>query len=157
MQTTAKKDFYLTQEGVEKLKAELDKLVNQERQAVARSLKEAKEYGDLSENVEWESAKDRQAYIEGRIAEIEHILKHTSIIEAPKDSASVSIGSTVHLEIEDGLQKYTIVGSTEANPQEGKISDESPIGQALIGKTKGDEVEITVPSGTMVYKITHIE
>lgn len=157
MQTTTKKEFYLTQDGIDKLKAEHDQLVHQERAAVAQSLKTAKEFGDLSENVEWEAAKDRQAYIEGRISEIDHILRHASVIEAPKSHSAVAIGSTVHLEIEDGTQKYTIVGTNEADPQAGRVSDESPIGRALLGKKKGEEVEVSVPSGTMTYKITHIE
>ena len=157
MTTTTKKDFYLTKEGIDKLKAEVDDLANKQRAEVASELKAAKEFGDLSENAQWDNAKDRQAYVEGRIAEIEHILKHAVVIEAPKSSAKVSIGSTVHLELEDGVQRYTIVGSTEADPDAGKISDESPIGQALLGKTKGEEVEINVPSGTMVYKIKNIE
>lgn len=153
----AKKDFYLTQEGVDKLKSELEGMVKHERPKVASELKEAKEQGDLSENSSWDAAKDRQAYIEGRIAEVEHILRNAVVIAAPKKKDKVDIGSTVHLEIEDGRQIYTIVGSQEADPTAGKISNESPIGQALMGKTKGDEVIITVPSGEMVYKVAHIE
>lgn len=155
--TLLKKDFYLTDDGVAKLKAELDDLVHNQRQKVAIRLKEAKEYGDLSENIQWDDAKDQQAFIEGRIAEIEHILKHSVAISLPKNSDAVSLGSTVHLELEGGRQKYTIVGSTEANPEEGKISNESPIGRALLGRKRGEEIEIEVPSGTMVYKISKIE
>ena len=152
-----KKEFYLTAEGVAKLREELDDLVHNQRAKIANLLKEAKEYGDLSENIQWDDAKDRQAFIEGRIAEIENILKHSSLIKMPKATDAVTLGSTVHLELEEGVQKYTIVGSTEANPEEGKISNESPIGKALLGKKKGEEVEVEVPSGSMVYKITHIE
>ncbi len=154
---TSKKEFYLTAEGITKLEAELDDLVHGQRTKIAARLKEAKEYGDLSENIQWDDAKDQQAFIEGRIAEVENILKHASLIKSPKNNAIVTMGSTVHLELEDGKQRYTIVGSTEANPEEGKISNESPIGRALIGKKPGEEVEVTVPSGTMIYKITHIE
>jgi transcription elongation factor GreA len=157
MASTIKKEFYLTKDGVEKLKSELDDLVKIQRPAVAARLKEAKEYGDLSENSQWDDAKDQQAFIEGRISEVENILRNVVVISAPKKKDKVDIGSTVHLELEDGTQTYTIVGSTEANPTEGKISNESPIGKALMGKTKGEEVEISVPSGTMVYKIKHIE
>jgi transcription elongation factor GreA len=153
----AKKEFYLTKDGIEKLGAELDDLVKNQRPKVASELKEAKEQGDLSENASWEAAKDHQAFIEGRIAELEQILRNAVVIAAPKKKDKVNIGSIVHLEIEDGKQIYTIVGSTEANPSEGRISNESPIGQALLGKTKGDEVTINVPSGEMVYKISHIE
>ena len=154
---TSKKEFYLTAEGVAKLEEELDDLVHAQRTKIAARLKEAKEYGDLSENIQWDDAKDQQAFIEGRIAEIENILKHSSLIKSPKNSGVVTLGSTVHLELEDGVQRYTIVGSTEANPEQGKISNESPIGQALLGKKPGEQVEVTVPSGTMTYKITHIE
>lgn len=158
MSTNAtKKEFYLTKDGVEKLKIELEDLVKNQRPQVARELKAAKEDGDLSENAAWDSAKDHQAFIEGRIAELEQILRHVVVITAPRKSDKINIGSTVHLEIEDGKQIYTIVGSTEANPAEGKISNESPIGQALMGKAKGEQVTIDVPSGSMTYKIAHIE
>lgn len=157
METTTKKEFYLTQDGVSKLKAELEDLVKTQRPKVAQELKEAKEYGDLSENASWDAAKDHQSFIEGRISEIEHILRGVVVIKAPKNVTKINIGSTVHLEIEDGKQVYTIVGSTEANPSDGKISNESPIGRALMGKAKGEEVEIDVPSGTMTFKIAHIE
>jgi transcription elongation factor GreA len=152
-----RKEFYLTEEGVAKLTEELDDLVHTKRQEIAARLKEAKEYGDLSENIQWDDAKDQQAFIEGRIAEIENILKHSSVIQAPKSSKTVDLGSTVHLELEDGVQRYVIVGSTEANPEEGKISNESPIGKALIGRKPGDEIEIEVPSGLLKYKITKVE
>lgn len=155
--STKPKEFYLTVDGVSKLKDELDDLVNVQRAKIANRLKEAKEYGDLSENIQWDDAKDQQAFIEGRISELEHILKHAAVIEAPKKHDEVRLGSTVHVEVEEGSQKYTIVGTTEANPEEGKISDESPIGRALIGKKPGEEVEISVPSGTITYKITKIE
>jgi transcription elongation factor GreA len=145
MDALAKKEFYLTKDGVDKLKTELDDLVGTQRPKVAQELKEAKEYGDLSENASWDAA------------ELEHILRNVVVIKAPRSTSKINIGSTVHLEIEDGKQVYTIVGSTEANPTEGKISNESPIGQALMGKTKGEEVVINVPSGEMIYKISHIE
>jgi transcription elongation factor GreA len=153
----AKKEFYLTKDGVDKLKTELEDLVKTQRPQVAQELREAKEYGDLSENASWDAAKDHQSFIEGRISELEHILRNVVVIKAPRNNTKINIGSTVHLDIENGKQIYTIVGSTEANPSEGKISNESPIGQALMGKAKGDEVIITVPSGDMVYKIAHIE
>ena len=154
MQTT-KKDYFLTSDGIAKLREELKDLTTHQRQEVAAKLKEAKEYGDLSENIQWDDAKDRQAFIEGRIAEVENILKHSVVIEVT-ESDIVVLGSTVHLELEDGEQHYTIVGSTEANPDEGKISNESPIGKALMGKKKGEQVEVLVPSGTMTYKIKHV-
>lgn len=152
-----KKDFYLTNDGITKLKDELDDLIANQRPKIAGRLKEAKEYGDLSENAQWDDAKDQQAFIEGRISEIENILKHTVIIEQPKSNGTVGLGSVVHVEVEDGVQEYTIVGSPEANPEEGKISNESPIGQALLGRKKGDQVEVEVPSGKMTFMIKHIK
>lgn len=154
----ANKDYLLTADGISKLRAELDDLIKIQRPKIAQRLKEAKEYGDLSENIEWDDAKDRQAFMEGRISEIENILKHAQVIESPKKKGGVvELGSTVHLELEEGVQKFTIVGSTEANPEEGKISNESPIGQALLGKKHGDTIEVDVPTGTLTYKIKHIE
>lgn len=157
MNASPRKEFFLTPEGVDKLKEELEELTGNKRAEIAQKLKEAKEYGDLSENIQYDDAKDQQAFIEGRISEIENILRHASLIEAPVDRKVVGLGSTVHLELEDGVQKYQIVGSTEANPDEGKISNESPIGKALLGKKPGEEVEVTVPSGTMVYRIKKVE
>lgn len=154
---TTKREFYVTKEGLAKLQAELDDLTKNQRPQVAKELKEAKEYGDLSENASWDTAKDHQAFVEGRIAEVEQILRHAVIIKAPRSTDKVAIGSKVHLELENGKQVYTIVGSQEASPEEGRISNESPIGQALMGRAKGEEVEINVPSGTMTYKIVHIE
>lgn len=153
---STKNEFYLTKEGVTVLKDELHDLVTIQRPKLAERLREAKEMGDLSENAQYDAARDEQGFMEGRIAEIEHILKHASIIEGTK-GGKVSLGSTVHIELETGNVKYTIVGSTEANPDEGKISNESLIGKALIGRKPGEEVEISVPAGTMKYKITHVE
>lgn len=151
----AKKEFYVTKDGLDKLRTELDDLVQVQRKKIAVALKEAKEFGDLSENASWDDAKERQAFIEGRIAEIEHILKN-SVEIAESHGDVVSVGSTVHVELETGEQQFQIVGSTEADPESGKISNESPIGKALLGKKPGDEVEVDVPAGTMVYKIKKI-
>ncbi len=156
MNGPAKNEFHLTAEGLQTLKDELKELTTVKRAEIAERLKEAKADGDLSENAMFDAARDEQGFIEGRIAEIEHILKHAVVI-ASKKGGHVGLGSTVHLELEDGQQKYTIVGSTEANPDEGKISDESPIGKALIGKKPGDEVHVQVPSGVLTYKITRVE
>ncbi len=153
---TTKNQFFLTADGLESLKAELDDLVNAERTRIAQDLKEAKHDGDLSENAAYIEARERQEFVEGRISELENIIKHSKVIES-KSGGEVALGSTVHLELEDGTQKYTIVGSTEANPDEGKISNESPIGQALIGRKEGEEVHIKVPAGTLTYKIARVE
>ncbi len=156
MSTVNKNEYRLTAEGIATLREELHELQTTKRAELAGRLKEAKADGDLSENSAWDAARDEQAFVEGRVAEIEHILKHAAVIENKK-GGQVNIGSTVHVELETGSQRYTIVGSTEANPDEGKISDESPIGRALLGKKPGDEVQIDVPSGAMTFKITHVE
>lgn len=150
-----KKAIYVTEEGLVKLREELDDLVGVQRKKIAAALKEAKEFGDLSENASWDDAKERQAFIEGRIAEIENILKNAVAIKKGS-SETVAVGSTVHVELEEGLQNFQIVGSTEADPEQGKISNESPIGRALLGKKPGDEVEVEVPAGVIVYKIQKI-
>lgn len=152
------KKVFLTKEGFEKLKKELDDLASNGRRAVAQRIKQAKEYGDLSENSEYADAKDQQAFIEGRIAELENILKNATLIEETKNSGGiVSVGSTVHVELEGGKEIFRIVGSAEADPEKGFISNESPIGQALLGKKKGEEVEVSVPAGIVKYKVVHIE
>ena len=150
-----KNEFHLTSEGLKALKDELHELTTTKRGEIAGRLKEAKADGDLSENAMYDAARDEQSFVEGRIAEIEHILKHAAVI-ANKGNASVSLGSKVHVELEEGEQEYVIVGSTEANPDKGFISDQSPIGKALLGKKPGDEVHIEVPSGTMTYRIKRI-
>ena len=151
----AKKEFYVTGDGLKKLREELEDLTKNQRKKIAAALKEAKEFGDLSENASWDDAKERQAFIEGRISEIEHILNNSVEIHTG-DNGIVEVGSTVHVELETGEQKFQIVGSTEANPEEGKISNESPIGKALLGRKPGEEVEVEIPVGTMLYKIKKI-
>jgi len=154
--STTKTEFLLTPEGVQTLQAELRQLTTTKRTEIAERLKDAMAAGDLSENAQYDAARDAQGMVEGRISEIEHILKHTVLIKnAHKES--VDIGSTVHVELETGKQKYHIVGSTEANPDRGMISNESPIGQALLGSKAGDEVEVQVPSGTILYKVLKVE
>jgi transcription elongation factor GreA len=150
-----KNEFHLTAAGLQALKDELKELTTTKRGEIAGRLKEAKADGDLSENAMYDAARDEQSFVEGRISEIEHILKHAVVI-SNKGTGTVSLGSKVHVELEEGEQEYVIVGSTEANPDEGKISDQSPIGKALLGRKSGDEVHVDVPSGTMVYRIKRI-
>ncbi len=151
-----KKQFHLTQEGVDELKEELEKLV-EARGDVAEAIRVAREQGDLSENAEYQAAKQDQERQETRITEIETILKNVSVIKKPKAGDKVSRGSTVKLKGDDGKEKtFTIVGTVEADPLEGKISDESPIGQALLGKKVGESVEIKTPAATTVCKIVSI-
>jgi len=149
-------DFYLTKEGLAELEAELKDLKGNKRKEVATALKEAKEFGDLSENTDWDDAKSRQLFIEGRISELENILKHAKVIEGGATD-SVGVGSTVEVELENDRHTFRIVGSTEANPEQGKISDESPIGKALIGKKVGEHAEVDIPAGTITYKILKVK
>lgn len=150
-----KKLFRLTTEGVEELKAEQIELVGR-RSEIAERIKTAREFGDLSENAEYSSAKLEQEQNENRISEIEHILKNVDLIKDPKRSDKVQLGCKVELKAEKVTKVFTIVGTVEADPSEGKISDESPIGQALLGKKIGETVEIKTPAATTAYKIVAI-
>jgi len=151
-----KKQFHLTQQGVDELRAELDDLVGL-RAEIADRIKTAREFGDLSENAEYSSARQDQERNEARIAEIEHILANVQVIAAPKKNSGVALGSHVKLRSPLGKTKeFQVVGTVEADPLEGKISDESPIGQALLGKKEGDEVEIKTPIEVTKYKIVDI-
>ena len=149
------KEYRLTKEGVAELEQELSELVGN-RGGIAEKLKTARDMGDLRENAEYHNARDEQATLEARISEIENILRNVEVMTAPRDNSKVNLGSTVVLKGTKGEQTYTIVGSVEANPLESKISDRSPIGQALIGKAVGEEVKITLPAGEMSYKIKTI-
>ncbi len=152
----------ITKEGLEKLKKELDHFNNVRRKEVAARLKEAISYGDLSENSEYEDAKNEQAFVEGRIIELEKMIDNAEIITEGKKStdATVQIGTVVtvqNLTDKDAPATYTIVGSTEADPAESKISNESPIGAALLGKTKNDVVKVKAPVGLLEFKILKIK
>ena len=152
----------VTKEGLKKLKEELEYLKTVRRAEVAQRLKEAISYGDLSENSEYEEAKNEQAFVEGRILELEAKIKNAKIISEKRTDVrhkEIEIGSTVALvNITDGddEETYTIVGSTEADPLEHKISNESPIGKSLLGKRKGDAVEILSPSGKIKYEVINV-
>lgn len=150
-----KKQYRLTADGAEELRTELEELLSQ-RGAVAERIKTAREFGDLSENAEYSSARQDQEKSESRIAEIENILDNLEIISQPKKKGVVELGNTVELKNSKIAKTFTIVGSVEANPTVGKISDESPIGTALLGKKLGDDVEIKTPAETITYEITSI-
>lgn len=151
-----KKQYLLTNEGVDELKKELDDLIAL-RGPIAERIKTAREFGDLSENAEYSSARQEQERTELRISEIENILQNVEIIKKPKGDSKVQIGSCVKLKSENGITKeFQVVGTVEADPLNGKISDESPIGKALLGKKEGEEVEITTPVETTAYKIIDI-
>ncbi|USN53887.1 MAG: transcription elongation factor GreA [Candidatus Nomurabacteria bacterium] len=149
---------FLTPTGLKKIQDELEQLKNVRRKEVANRIQEAKELGDLSENAEYTEAKNEQAFIEGRINELEMILKQAKVIAQTKGGDIVSIGSTITVQHSDGNKHiYTIVGSNEADPVEGKISHESPLGQAFLGRKTKDKVTIVVPKGTTEVTILEIE
>ena len=157
----AEKEVLLTKEGLAQLEAQLDELKNVKRLEVAARLKLAISYGDLSENSEYEDAKNEQAMIDGQIAELESKIRNATVIELDKTKGkkTVVVGSTVKLHnlTRDLEMEYTIVGSTEADPDKLKISNESPVGQAILGHKKGDTVDVELPKGTMQYKILAIK
>jgi transcription elongation factor GreA len=150
------KPAYISRDGLEKLRQELDELVNVRRAEVASRISEAKEHGDITENAEYEDAKNEQAFIEGRIQTLSALIKNAVLIDETTSTTHVQIGSTVELEGDNGKESYTIVGSAEASPGQGRISNESPVGRALLGKKKGDKVTISVPAGDMHYKVVSI-
>ena len=143
------KDVILTPEGLENLKKEIEHLSTTKRREVAERIKEAREFGDISENSEYDDAKNEQAMLEARIMTLEDKLRSASVIDAKELSADVvRVGSQVQVTDDKGKAlSYTIVGSTEANPSENKLSNESPVGKALVGRKQGDSVKVTLPSG----------
>lgn len=148
---------YLTREGYEKLQTELDYLRKVRRQEVARRLHAALAEGDLLENAELEAARNEQAFVEGRILELETLLGRAEIILESESGEIVGLGSRVTIVEGDGPpETYHIVGSAEASPSEGKISYESPLGKALMGRCVGDEVTVNAPDGTLVFRIVEI-
>jgi transcription elongation factor GreA len=150
------KPTYLSRDGLDKLRAELDEMTSVKRPEVAQRIHDAKEHGDLSENAEYEDAKNEQAFVEGRIQTLQALIKNATIIDEHHSTDHVQIGSTVKVSGPDGSQTFTIVGSTEAKPTEGRISNESPVGRALLGKKKGENVTVQVPAGDIAYKIVSI-
>jgi transcription elongation factor GreA len=148
---------FLTKEGYEKLQDELEYLRKTKRQEVADRLHEAMEGGELIENAEYEAAKNEQAFVEGRIQELEMLLATARVIENNKKAGNIQVGSTVTIQ-EDGLEEetYTIVGAAEANPREGKISNESPMGKAILNHRAGDDVQIETPNGSYTIRIVKI-
>jgi len=143
------KDVLLTPEGLENLKKEIEHLSTTKRKEVAERIKEAREFGDITENSEYDDAKNEQAMLEARIMTLEDKLRSASVIDAKELSADVvRVGSQVQVTDDKGKSmSYTIVGSTESNPSENKLSNESPVGKALVGRKKGDSVKVVLPSG----------
>jgi transcription elongation factor GreA len=154
------KDVILTPEGLEKLKREIEYLSTDKRREVAERIKEAREFGDISENSEYDDAKNEQAMLEARIATLEDKLRSASVINASELSPDlVRVGSVVHIKDDAGkTATYTIVGSTEADPSSNKLSNESPVGKALVGRKKGDTAKVQLPNGrTRELTVTKIE
>jgi transcription elongation factor GreA len=152
------KDVIITPEGLANLKAELDQLTTTRRREVAARIKEAREFGDISENAEYDDAKNEQAMLEARIAQLEEKLRSATVIDSTDLGTDVvRVGSTVHVKEGGKSTKYTIVGSAEANPAELKLSNESPVGKALLGHKRGEEVVFSTPRGERKLKITKID
>ncbi len=153
------KDLVLTKEGLQKLEEELDDLKSVHRREVNERIRQAKEFGDISENAEYEDAKQEQAFVEGRILKVESMIRNARIIDASLyNSDEVHLGATVKVkDAKSGqLHEFTIVGSTEADPVNHRLSNESPLGSALMGKKKGETVAVTTPRGIMSYKVEAI-
>jgi len=154
------KEVILTPEGYEKLKQEIELLSNDRRREVADRIRFARDFGDIAENAEYDDAKNEQAMLEHRIAQLEDRLVNARVIDSGDvDLSVVSIGARVRLKDVDANKvfEYTIVGSAEANPAEEKLSNESPVGRAIIGKKKGETVEVSAPRGSLKYKILDIK
>jgi transcription elongation factor GreA len=154
------KEVILTPEGYEKLKQEIEVLSNERRREVADRIRTARDFGDITENAEYDDAKNEQAMLEHKIAQLEDRLVNARVIRSGDvDLSVVSVGAKVRLRDVDANKtfEYTIVGSAEANPAESKLSNESPVGRAIIGKKKGETVEVSAPRGSLKYKILDIK
>jgi len=152
---------YMSPEGLEKLKKELDYLKNTKRKEIVESLQKAIDFGDLSENAEYLEAKETQSFVEGRILELEALLKEAVIVSKKRQGDSAQIGSTVLVSLDSpqkgDKEKFEIVGAEEANPLEGKISADSPFGKAVLSKRKGNIIQVETPRGKVYYKILEIK
>ena len=149
-------DLYISRAGLEELKTELAELLV-ERKEITAKIKEAREFGDLSENAEYQEAKTKQSFLEGRIAEIESMMKVAKVIDDNnRTNGRVALGSKVKVEVNGQTKDFILTGSNESNPAEGKISNESPIGRALMGQKKGDKVDIATPDGVRQYHILEV-
>lgn len=158
----SQRKFLLTAEGLEKLNEELRVLINEKRKEVIERIQEAVAHGDLSENADYAQAKEEQSFIEGRIQELEEMIKNAEIIDTKTKHSTATIGSTITITVTDAAggeseRTYTIVGSNEASPTDGKISNESLVGRALLGRKVGESVPVSTPAGEMKYTIKKIQ
>ncbi|NCO62216.1 transcription elongation factor GreA [Candidatus Kaiserbacteria bacterium] len=149
-------EYYLTKEGLEETEKELEELKDVKRPEIAKRLQDSASFGDLSENVEYQEAKVAQAFIEGRILELEKILRNAVIIKEGLKSETVQVGSKIKVACEGKTKTFLIVGAPESAPEEGKISHESPLGRAFLGKKTGDIVTVDAPKGKIKYKIVMV-
>ncbi|HEX6349679.1 MAG TPA: transcription elongation factor GreA [Candidatus Dormibacteraeota bacterium] len=148
------KPVLLTREGLRKLEEEYEELVGTRRREVAERIRHARDFGDIAENAEYIEAKNEQSLVEGRILTLEAMIRNAVVIEeAERQKGVVGVGTTVRVEMDEGAEKYAIVGPAEADPLKGMISNESPLGRALLGHRAGDEVEWSAPSGVSRVKI----
>ena len=148
------KPVLLTREGLRKLEEEYEELVGTRRREIAERIRHARDFGDIAENAEYIEAKNEQGLVEGRILTLEAMIRNAVVIEeAERQKGVVSVGTTVKVEMDEGAEKYAIVGPAEADPLKGMISNESPLGRALLGHRAGDEVEWSAPSGVSRVKI----
>ncbi|HYM49007.1 MAG TPA: transcription elongation factor GreA [Candidatus Limnocylindrales bacterium] len=150
------KVVYITQEGLSRLQAELEHLRSKRRPEVADRIRQAKEFGDINENAEYDDAKNEQGFVEGRILLLEKMIRNASIIEGQHAKGVVEVGSTVKVHDEYGDESFTIVGSAEAEPTKGRISMESPVGKALLGRRVGDDVNVSTPGGQTKMLIVEV-
>ena len=153
------KEVILTPDGFKKLQAEIEFLSNDKRREIADRIREAREFGDIAENAEYDDAKNEQAMLEQRIMQLQERLRAAQVVDAKDISTdAVGVGSIVNVKDEKGGSlKFTIVGSAEANPAENKLSNESPVGKAIMGRKKGETVEVSAPRGTLKFKIMDIK
>ena len=153
----SQKKIIITKEGLTKLQSELEYLLSVRRKEVAGAIKRAREMGGTENNAEYEDAKNDQAFVEGRILTLESIVKNAVVIESPVQPGVVELGDKVLIQNQDGkIDQFSIVGSAESNPADGKISNESPVGQALLGRKVGDEVEVQTPAGKVRLLIMEV-
>ena len=149
--------YYVTAEGLKTMQQELEELKTVKRKEIAYRIEKAKELGDLSENGEYQSAREDQSFMEGRIEELEHITRHAVLIQHKNGpTAQVEIGSTVRVKMDNKESTFTIVGAAEANPMQSKISNESPLGKTLLGHRVGESLVYTAPKGTVTCKVLEI-
>ncbi len=149
-------EYYLTKERLEELKSELSSLKTDKRVEIASKLKRAKEFGDLSENAEYQSAKDEQANVERRIGDLDEIIRNVLVIKKTHDQDTIDVGSSVEVSRDGKNMEFHIVGSEEARPEEGRISNESPLGRELLGRRVGDSIAVDAPNGKVQYKVVKI-